>query len=334
VLGNRYDEGQSAAAAALDLATRLGLADQRASVLNTLSTMKFIEGELAESDRLLEEVFEIAAPGSYQLFRAFANYSITASADGNRDAWLPRWERAYEMATRAGDRTSIMWLESSRIADALDTGRWDEALRRSDAFLAQGPHYLDHSVLLCKAMVLAARGYGEGALAARDRALAASAATEEHQVVIPSRLMSAWVSLLVGDGDRARELVIEAEKYAANLAYRAPGVSGEVAVAIAETGRSDAWLQIHASAAHTRRMTALRLLLSGEVTEAADAWARVAPHGEAVARLHAARVLVANGRRAEADVQLQRGLAFFRAVGATKVVRDAESLSAAAAAAE
>jgi hypothetical protein len=70
------------------------------------------------------------------------------------------------------------------------------------------------------------------------------------------------------------------------------------------------------------------------VTEAADAWARVAPHGEAVARLHAARVLVANGRRAEADVQLQRGLAFFRAVGATKVVRDAESLSAAAAAAE
>jgi hypothetical protein len=81
-------------------------------------------------------------------------------------------------------------------------------------------------------------------------------------------------------------------------------------------------------------MVALHLLLSGEVVEAADAWARVSPHCEACARLHAARVLLANGQRGEADVQLQRGLAFFRAVGATKVVRDAESLLAAAAAAE
>jgi hypothetical protein len=64
--------------------------------------------------------------------------------------------------------------------------------------------------------------------------------------------------------------------------------------------------------------------------EAADAWALVSPHDEAVARLEAARQLAAAGRVREADVQLERGLAFFRAVGATKMVRDAEGLLSAA----
>jgi hypothetical protein len=79
---------------------------------------------------------------------------------------------------------------------------------------------------------------------------------------------------------------------------------------------------------------ALRLLLSGEIVDAADAWARVSPHDEAVARLYAAEVLAARGQRTEAEVQLERGLAFFRAVGATKIVADASALLAAAAAAE
>jgi class 3 adenylate cyclase len=334
VLGNRYDEGKSAAAAALDLATQLGLDEERAAVLNTLSTLKFIEGDLAESDRLLEQIFGIVAPGSYQQFRALANYAITASAEGDRDAWLPRWERALEAATRAGDRSSILWLESSGIADALDVGRWDEALRRADSFLAQGPHYLDHHILLHKAIVLAARGERAEALALRDRALEAASRTEEHQVVIPSRLISAGVSLLADDPSRARELVAEAELVAVDLAYRAPGIGAFIATTIARTGRSEAWLAIHSRAAATRRIVATRLLWSGDVVEAADAWARVSPHDEALARLHAARVLVGKGLRTEARAQLERGLAFFRAVGATKVVGDAESQLAAAAAAE
>jgi hypothetical protein len=147
-------------------------------------------------------------------------------------------------------------------------------------------------------------------------------------------MFSAGVTLLADDPSRARELVMEAEVVAANLAYRAPGVGGFIAATIARTGRSDAWLAIHSRGAPTRRILALRLLLSGDVVAGADAWARVSPHDEACARLYAARVLLGEGLRGEADIQLQRGLAFFRAVGATKVVRDGEALLAAAAAAE
>jgi len=51
---------------------------------------------------------------------------------------------------------------------------------------------------------------------------------------------------------------------------------------------------------------------------------------EAVVRLLAAQQLADAGRLAEADVQLQRALAFYRAVGATRVVAEAEALFAAA----
>jgi hypothetical protein len=52
---------------------------------------------------------------------------------------------------------------------------------------------------------------------------------------------------------------------------------------------------------------------------------------EAKVRLRAAAALVASGRRAEADEQLGRALAFFRSVGATRYIREGEALFAASA---
>jgi hypothetical protein len=56
----------------------------------------------------------------------------------------------------------------------------------------------------------------------------------------------------------------------------------------------------------------------------------MSPEEEAVVRLVAAEQLAASGRTIEADGQSRRALAFFRAVGATRLVRDAEALLAAA----
>ena len=49
---------------------------------------------------------------------------------------------------------------------------------------------------------------------------------------------------------------------------------------------------------------------------------------EALARLRAAEQLVAEGRRADADEQLQRSLAFWRSVGATRYIQEGEALLA------
>jgi hypothetical protein len=52
---------------------------------------------------------------------------------------------------------------------------------------------------------------------------------------------------------------------------------------------------------------------------------------EAYDRLAAAKLLAAQRRRAQADEQLRRALAFYRAVGATRYVREGEALLAASA---
>jgi hypothetical protein len=77
---------------------------------------------------------------------------------------------------------------------------------------------------------------------------------------------------------------------------------------------------------------AARRLGEGHLLEAADAFAAIpVARMEAEARLLAARELVAAGRRAEADAQLERALRFFRAARATSYLRKAEALLAATA---
>jgi hypothetical protein len=90
------------------------------------------------------------------------------------------------------------------------------------------------------------------------------------------------------------------------------------------------FLERFEESAPTPRIVAARLVFSGRSVEAAELYARMSPEEEAVVRLLAGEQLADSGRVAEADAQLQRALAFYRAVGATRVVRDAEKLLAAA----
>ena len=56
-----------------------------------------------------------------------------------------------------------------------------------------------------------------------------------------------------------------------------------------------------------------------------------AARSAALARLRAAQEFARTGRRAEADDQLRHALSFFRSVGATRFIREAEALLAASA---
>ena len=72
---------------------------------------------------------------------------------------------------------------------------------------------------------------------------------------------------------------------------------------------------------------AARQLASGRPWEAAATYEGIgAATAAAQARLAAARAFVEAGRRAEADAELKRALAFWRSVEATRYVREAESL--------
>jgi len=71
---------------------------------------------------------------------------------------------------------------------------------------------------------------------------------------------------------------------------------------------------------------------AGDLRRAADICGGMgAVTEEARDRLWLAETLINQNRRAEADVELQRALAFYRSVGATRYIREAEGLLAASA---
>ena len=75
-----------------------------------------------------------------------------------------------------------------------------------------------------------------------------------------------------------------------------------------------------------------RKLLACEYVVAADDLDRFGDRPAAAgARMLAAERFVADGRRPDADLQLQKALAIYRSVGATRYVRHAETLFAASA---
>jgi hypothetical protein len=239
--------------------------------------------------------------------------------EGDREAWAPYHAAAVAEARRAGDRNNLRWLETATISELVDVGRWDEAVRRCDVFLGEGPLYADLPVMQLKALVHACRGELDAGRQWNARGLARMRELDDAQGGIPGRLAAAWTARVLGDDALASSLVAEALPLLETSRNRPQIVGAFMVSAIAHAGALDRWRPSWEHAGGTRRLRAARLAAIGDVVAAADAWASVSPFDEAVARLYAAEVL---GDRA----QLQRGLAFFRAVGASKIVRDAEAL--------
>jgi hypothetical protein len=215
---------------------------------------------------------------------------------------------------------------------AQSDGRWDDALARADAFLATvvplGGHYLEDGVRLGRAEILASRGV-DGAHADLDWVAERLDGTQDRQSLMPRLLMSANVWSILGEAAEANALLDRVRDIA--FVSRTPGMGGTTLAMIVRLGRAEEWIESLANTMDTPRMRAAHLLLSGRTVEAADAFLHVSGAAdEAAVRMLAAEQLVAEGRRAEADVQLQRALAFYRAVGASRIVRRAETLLAAA----
>ena len=106
------------------------------------------------------------------------------------------------------------------------------------------------------------------------------------------------------------------------LAYAAPSIFA--------LGRAEHLAKTAKLAPMRTRWLDAALALAGNPAEAARIYAQIGSlPDEAHARLRAAEALAAAGRRQEADEELSLALDFYRAVGATRYVREGEVLLAA-----
>jgi tetratricopeptide (TPR) repeat protein len=235
---------------------------------------------------------------------------------------------AERIAERLGE-ASIRWVRGNIIMGWFELGEWDRFSPAADEFLERSeasPHYHDSYVLTGRAFVRLARGDLELALADQAAALERARHIKDPQVIVPALAASSWLLAEVGRLEEARLLFEEVLSsgpdphnfWLETLPWAADPLD-----------RRDEVLQRLPETHDNPRARVARSLLEQEFVEAADAFCqRDAVYWEARARLRAAEQFVAEGRRAEADEQLRRALAFYRAVGATLYIRKGEALLA------
>jgi tetratricopeptide (TPR) repeat protein len=212
-------------------------------------------------------------------------------------------------------------------------GEWDEAQQLADEYLgaveAGSPHYNAFQDWVIRAQMRLARGDFAGAMRDAESGLAAGRAIADPQAVYFVLPACAHIFFLAGDLDRAVPLVRELiEALDSGVDVQFAVVNFPVfASAARHLGLDQEVLAALADYTETPWTEAVRAYEHCDFVAAAEILHRIGTRpDEAEARLRAAEQLVAEGRRAEADEQLQRALDFYRSVGATRFVSECELL--------
>jgi class 3 adenylate cyclase/tetratricopeptide (TPR) repeat protein len=320
---------------ALAMATKLGLDDLRIHALTNLGPARDGLGDSEAGVADLEQAIELGTRlGSADVIRSYINLSAVRAAEGDLRESARLHEEGLRLAERFGHGPSLRFLRGELATDAFYLGDWDllvETTEEFDAEAAAGnPHYLLGNMLALRSAVRLMRGDLTGAVADSERGLALARQAGDPQAIAPPLAAAAHALLVAGRRDEAAALV---DEVLASRGLLERAMNPLFAWVVTELGRADdvlaaipeqpsPWEQVFAG------------ILRGEFLAAADAYERygVMP-GTALMQLRAAEQLLAEGRRAEADEQLELALAFWRSVGATRHVAEAEALRARAASA-
>jgi len=321
MLAFEWDRARAIGREALALAESLGLDRFRASVLITMGSAGGTAKEIEHGLEIAKQVNDIQ-----QTTRGYNNLAEAMIEAGHVMEVGPLYEAARINAERFGHRLALRWLNAQEGAYGYYIGDWDAATRLLDAYLAEVesgfPHYMESVARSARAQIRYARGDTAGALDDGERSVAAGRAAQDPQAL---NVLISHARLLIAEGRSEEALRLTDESLQTGflpyyVAYDAAWVMHElgaesVRVLLPET--NEPWRSV------------VNALLRGDLLEVADRLGELGLRpDEAHTRLRAAKELVGAGRRAEADEQLRRALAFYRAVGATRYVREGEALLA------
>jgi tetratricopeptide (TPR) repeat protein len=337
VLEDEDARGTELARAGLAMAEEFGLEDVRVRLLNTLGVGRVKLGDrggIAD----IECALEASATGSPEHLRAYINLSSTLGELGEFARSMALHEEALREAERAGAPGPARWLRGELMWDQYLAGNWDAALGEAEEFFRAAErderHYMDAAALVVRALIRLGRDDETGALADSGASLELGRAAHDAQVLYPSL---AYESQILAGVGRREEAGLVADELLALLSSRKSIFPSywtiPLAVALTTLGRGAEFEPAFATASiSTTWFEASRAYAAGRFEEAADVYEGAGDLSDAAfARLRAAEALLEEGRRKEADAQLHRALAFYRSVGATAYIREAESLFAASA---
>ena len=323
---------------ALATAEQLGLDQLRAQALVDIGAARMSGGDaggIEDLERALAIAVEANAPTA--IVRAQTNLAAVLVLRGDLERGVATEQEALAVASHFGLVGSQRWSRGMLPAVQYILGRWDEALAGADAFIAEveagSPHYLAAYCYATRAQIRPGRDDVSGALADTERALELARMNKHPQDILTTLATSAHVLRESGETERAALLADEclAELRSGTESGFSLDSLHVLAWTLSALGRGRELIDALPTA-DVRWVRAAGAFAAGDLRRAAGICGEMgALSEEARDRLWLAHELIEQNRRAEADVELQLVLAFYRSVGATRYIREAEGLLAATA---
>ena len=309
---------------ALAIAEQLGLDELRAQALNNTSIGRLNAGDFAESASQLEQSIEIAvAINSPEAARGYNNLSVLKWILGDaREALRLRRESVRAME-RLGDPRRLRFFRSSLVFHLYFAGQWEEVVQLAEELIAeaeQEPHVGESYARTGRALVRHARGDGAGAVDDVHRAVAIARPARDPQMLVPA--LTTWLRLAA-----EHELQDEVEQAAEELNQALAEASSTYAVLTLNA----LWVARRCGCAESLHQVLERspplwadagLAILDE--RYSDAVGPLSEIGDVTDEAYA-RLLTGEPH------EVERALAFYRSVDATRYIRQAEALLAASA---
>ena len=336
MLGDENARAVSLGRPALLLAEKLGLDQMRASALNSMGVARASLGDsggLADLEASCEIGRRIGGP---EYIRAAGNLASVLSSRGELRRAAELHREAMQAVAEIGFEEPTRWLATEIAFDHMLAGEWSEARRIADELIRgyeESPFWIQPQTHICRARMLVAEGNVEAAVADAELAVELVRGNRVFQSLCGPLAFRARLHAELGETAEAAGLLEELldewiETRAgyvdiwildAWLAASSIGLEARLQDAVEASAVDVPWL--HAVAAMVRRDfddAAAILERMGAVSAAAEA------------RLWGGEWLVGQGRRHEANEQLERSRSFWRSVGARRYLQRSEALLAAA----
>jgi len=341
MLADRLEAARELGGEALRLAEELGFDDLRAHALNTVGTARANLGDLEGFAELQESIALATRLNSIpDLLRGHNNLTVMYILQGDLPRTRAAQEKTLELATHFGHRGQARFIEAgAAVANRYMAGEWDDTLERVESVIAEaeaGARFYQLAAMYAfRGLIRLARGDADGAESDAELAVELARPVRDPQALYPDFAMAAAIFLEVGNQSRAGQTLAEAVAGLGELhrlGFAAIELPLQAWVAVTLGRASDLVEVIEPEPFKSPWLRAALAVASGDFRTAADLFdgMGIVAH-EAFFRLRAAEQFVEEGRRAEADEQLRPALAFYRSVGATRYVREGETLLAASA---
>jgi class 3 adenylate cyclase len=336
MIASEHADAIKAALQALPLTEQLGMDELRVRTLDVLGAARAYSGDAAglhESMRAIALARETKA--FYYLMHAEINSYSSQLALGQLDAaseTLSMFRRDFQSYGTAMVERFLRGLEAF---EAFVHGQWDDALGVLDQLIAGaaagGVHYLEPSWRALRASIELARGELEGAAIDGEVALEHARRRKDPQILAPALAVRSLVLLEQGLREEASSLASELLASGTMLSALLEAVPAltpvEFAWLMRDLGREPELRSLLELVPATPWFDAARAIGQGDVVRSVEVVLGIgAPAVEAYARLRAAQELARAGPHAEARDCLAPALAFFRKVGATRYIAQAEQV--------